>query len=76
MAAEQGRAFEVTADIARELRTLGFSAAQVAAISPPDRDPSMPGEQYFPPLQSVRKKYCELRRALSRKSNVELPFSA
>ena len=29
-------------------------AAQVAAMMPPDREPSMPGEQYFPPLQSVR----------------------
>ena len=29
MVAEQGRAFEVTADIARELRGLGFSVAQV-----------------------------------------------
>ncbi len=29
-------------------------AAQVAAISPPEREPSMPGEVYFPPLQSVR----------------------
>ena len=29
-------------------------AAQVAANSPPERDPSIPGEQYFPPDQSVR----------------------
>ena len=29
-------------------------AAQVAAINPPEREPSMPGEVYFPPLQSVR----------------------
>ena len=29
-------------------------AAQVAARRPPEREPSMPGEQYFPPDQSVR----------------------
>ena len=50
--------------------------AHVAARSPPERDPSMPGEQYFPPLQSVRKKYCELRSAWSRKVSTEVPFRA
>ena len=30
----------------------------------------MPGEQYLPPVQSVRKKYCELRHDLSRNSTV------
>ena len=34
----------------------------------------MPGEQYLPPLQSVRKKYCALRSALSRNSSVEVPL--
>ena len=33
----------------------------------------MPGEQYLPPLQSVWKKYCAFRSALSRKSTVEVP---
>ncbi len=36
----------------------------------------MPGEVYLPPLQSVRKKYCELRSALSRNSSVDVPFRA
>ena len=49
--------------------------AQVAASRPPERDPSMPGEQYLPPLQSVRKKYWASRRALSRKVRTEVPFS-
>ena len=43
---------------------------------PPERDPSMPGEQYLPPLQSVRKKYCELRSALSRNVSTEEPLKA
>src|SRR5262249_4618888 len=30
--AEQGRSFEVTDDVARELRGLGFAASQIAAI--------------------------------------------
>ncbi len=51
-------------------------AAQVAAISPPEREPSMPGEQYLPPLQSVRKKYWALRRALSRKVRTDVPLKA
>ena len=45
-------------------------------MSPPERDPSIPGEQYLPPLQSVRKKYWELRSALSRKVSTEVPFKA
>ena len=36
----------------------------------------MPGEQYLPPLQSVRKKYWALRRALSRKVSTEVPLKA
>ena len=36
----------------------------------------MPGEQYLPPVQSVRKKYCALRRALSRNAHTELPLNA
>ena len=36
-------------------------AAQVAASSPPDRDPSIPGDMYLPPLQPARWKYCALR---------------
>jgi hypothetical protein len=51
-------------------------AAHVAAINPPDRDPSMPGEQYLPPLQSVRKKYWALRMVLSRKVSTDVPLRA
>ena len=35
--AEQGRGFEVTADIARELRGLGFRPAQIDAIKESSR---------------------------------------
>ena len=49
--------------------------AQVAASSPSEREPSMPGEQYLPPVQSVRKKYCELRSSLSAKASTDEPFS-
>ena len=36
----------------------------------------MPGEQYLPPLQSVRKKYWALRSALSRKVSTDVPLKA
>ena len=36
----------------------------MAARSPPERDPSIPGEQYFPPDHEVLKKYCALRSSL------------
>src|SRR3954452_122955 len=52
------------------------SAAQVAASRPPERDPSMPGEQYLPPVQPVRKKYCPLRSALSRNASTDVPLNA
>ena len=48
--------------------------AQVAARRPPDREPSIPGEQYLPPVQSVRKKYWLLRRARSRNSTTDVPL--
>ena len=35
----------------------------------------MPGEQYFPPVQSVMKKYWPLRSALSRNSRIDVPFT-
>ena len=50
--------------------------AQVAARRPPERDPSMPGEQYLPPVQSVLKKYWALRSDLSRNDRTDVPFSA
>ena len=46
----------------------------MAARMPPEREPSMPGEQYLPPVQSVRKKYCALRYALSRKLTTDEPL--
>ena len=36
----------------------------------------MPGEQYLPPLQSVRKKYWALRSALSRNIRTDVPLRA
>ena len=51
-------------------------AAQVAARRPPDREPSMPGDMYLPPVQPDTKKYWPLRSALSRNSSVELPLKA
>jgi len=44
-------------------------------MRPPEREPSMPGEKYFPPDQPVSAKYWLLRIALSRKRQVEVPFS-
>src|ERR1035437_2367101 len=48
--------------------------AHVAASRPPERDPSIPGEQYFPPLQSVRKKYWPSRKDRSRNVSTDVPL--
>src|ERR1700731_1091505 len=48
--------------------------AQLAASIPLDREPSIPGEQYFPPLQLVWKKYWPSRNATSRNSSSDVPF--
>src|SRR4051794_15331574 len=50
-------------------------AAQVAASMPPDRDPSMPGDAYLPPVQSVMKKYWLLRSALLRNASTDVPLN-
>jgi hypothetical protein len=42
--AEQGRAFEVTAEVAGELRRLGFRAAQIDAIKESSPQPLVPGK--------------------------------
>src|SRR5881398_339702 len=49
-------------------------AAHVAASSPPEREPSIPGDAYLPPDQSVMKKYWLLRIALSRNANTDVPL--
>ena len=41
--AEQGRGFEVTPDIVRQLRGLGFRPAQIDAIKESSREPLLPG---------------------------------
>ena len=50
-------------------------AAHVAASSPPEREPSMPGDAYLPPDQSVMKKYWLLRSALSRNASTDVPLN-
>ena len=42
--AEQGRGFEVTADITRELRGLGFRPAQIDAVKGSSRESLVPGK--------------------------------
>jgi hypothetical protein len=42
--AEQGRAFEVTAEVAGELRRLGFRPAQIDAIKDSSSEPLVPGK--------------------------------
>ena len=42
--AEQGRGFEVTAEVARELRGLGFRPAQIDAIKGSSPEPLVPGK--------------------------------
>src|SRR5262245_19144371 len=56
-------------------RPIETSEAQVAASSPSDREPSIPGEKYVPPRQSGMKKQQRLRSSRSRKSKVEVPLS-
>ena len=49
--------------------------AQVDARMPPEREPSMPGDAYFPPVQSVNMKYWLLRNGLSRNARTDAPLS-
>ena len=51
------------------------SDAHVEASIPPERDPSMPGDAYLPPVQSVMKKYWLLRSGLSRNASTDVPLS-
>src|SRR5450432_1079655 len=46
--------------------------AQLAASIPLEREPSIPGEQYLPPLQLVWKKYWPLRSSISRNSRSDV----
>src|SRR6516162_1354969 len=55
-------------------RPMLTSEAHVDASIPPERDPSMPGDAYLPPVQSVMKKYWLLRSALSRKASTDVPL--
>src|SRR5450432_1969020 len=48
--------------------------AQLAASIPLEREPSMPGEQYLPPLHAVWKKYWPSRNARSRNSSSDVPL--
>ena len=43
-AAEQGRGFEVTAEVAKELRGLGLSPAQIDAVKESSPEPIVPGK--------------------------------
>lgn len=43
-AAEQGRSFEVTAEVAGELRRLGFRPAQIDAVKESSTEPLVPGK--------------------------------
>jgi hypothetical protein len=43
--AEQGRGFEVTAEVAGQLRNLGFGPAQIEAIKESSSDPLVPGKR-------------------------------
>src|SRR5215204_3457747 len=51
------------------------SDAHVAAKRPLEREPSIPGDAYLPPDQSVMKKYWPLRSALSRNIRIEVPLT-
>ena len=56
-------------------RPVATIPAHVAASRPLERDPSIPGEQYLPPVHPVWKKYWPLRSARSLKSSGDVPFS-
>ena len=57
------------------MRPMLTIAAHVAASRPPEREPSMPGDAYLPPVQSVMKKYWLLRSAMSRNASTDEPLN-
>ena len=76
MVAEQGRAFEVTADIARELRGLGFSVAQVGALKDASPDPLVPGK-WLPSDEAKRDATLDaMRRVVARSGAAIQPVAS
>ena len=71
MVAEQGREFEVTADVESELRTLGFHAAQVATIKDASPDPLVPGK-WLSSTDAQRDGYMEMMRKAATKSGAAI----
>jgi hypothetical protein len=57
--AEQGRSFDVTDDIVRELRGFGLNAAQIAEVKDASTDPLVPGK-YLPSTDADRDALMEL----------------
>ena len=48
--------------------------AHVAASSPPEREPSMPGDAYLPPRPVGQEEVLALRSALSRNASTDVPL--
>jgi hypothetical protein len=71
MVAEQGRAFEVTEESEREVRKLGFSTAQVAAIKDASPDPLVPGK-WLSSNDAERDASMEAMRHVAAKSGVAI----
>jgi hypothetical protein len=71
MAAEQGREFEVTADVESGLRKIGFSAAQITAIKDASPDPLVPGK-WLSSTDADRDAYMELMRKVAIKSGAAI----
>lgn len=69
--AEQGRAFEVTAAVAEELRRRGFLSLQINAIKESSPDPLVPGK-WLTTSDEQRNRTFEVAKQIAAKSKVDI----
>ena len=69
--AEQGRAFEVTAEVAEELRRRGFRPLQIHAIKESSPDPLVPGK-WLTTSDEQRNRTFEVVKQIAAKSKVDI----
>jgi hypothetical protein len=69
--AEQGRAFDVTAEVAEELRRRGFLSLQIDAIKESSPDPLVPGK-WLTTSDEQRNRTFQMVKQLAAKSKVDI----
>ena len=69
--AEQGRAFDVTAEVAEELRRQGFSPLQVHAVQESSADPLVPGK-WLTTSDKQRNRILAAMKQIAAKSDVDI----